>query len=177
LSNGERMPAEMAEALQAWMDLPGNIAELARWLEARDLTSFDVYTPPVTETKTVMQELARSEIDDAYQTVRRAIGPNGLFTTEQVKSAVLREMGDNMPADDVRRWVARRVRADGARFHDYRMPPAQGRHWVLTWRGRTPVPLYGATVEAAQSAVDATGKNLEKAVHHPMSAVILHLPK
>ena len=66
LADGVRMPPEMAKALQAWMDQPGNIAELARWLEARDIGEFDAYTPLRTVTKTTMQELARSDLDDAF---------------------------------------------------------------------------------------------------------------
>ena len=35
------MTGEMAPRLQAWMDDPGNIAALARWLAARDISKFE----------------------------------------------------------------------------------------------------------------------------------------
>jgi len=155
LVNGEQMRPEMAAALQEWMDVPGNIAELARWLEARDLSTFDAYLPPVTETKTVMQELGRSELDDAFNAVRRKIGPKRLFTGEQIKTAVLVEMGEYTAGEELTRWVRRKVREAATRVGHQTARPQ--RHHILGWRGQDTSWADGA---AAQLAVSQTYKVL-----------------
>jgi|KBSSwiStaDraftv2_1062776.scaffolds.fasta_scaffold65058_4 hypothetical protein len=159
LANGERMAPEMAAALQAWMNQPGNIAGLARWLEARDLTGFDAYAPPSTETKTTMQELARSELDDAFMTIRRRIGPNGLFTGEQIRAAVVQEAGDTGVGDELRRWVNRRIRSEAVQVKDYRTP-SPVRNKILGWRGTS--SAWVADLAIAQHAVENTTTNLAK---------------
>jgi hypothetical protein len=174
LSNGGRMTPEMAEALQTWMEQPGNIAELAHWLEARDLTAFDVYTPLKTKTKAVMQRLSRTDLDDAWDEVKKQIGPTGLFTSEQVKAAVLAELGDHTVGESARQWVHRRVRAEAMRVEDYRMPRPR-RHWILCWCDCDERLLSKFNAQTAQSAVEATGKKLtEGGGSGP--AVILNFP-
>ncbi len=175
LRNGAPLPEETADALEAWMDIPGNIAEFARWLEARDLSGFSAYKPLVTETKTLMQKLARTDKDDAWDAMKKLIGPKALFTNAQVMAAVQMELGDYSAADEVKRWVSPRLRAEAMKVRDFRMPPSQGRHWILAWRGYDPASLPAVTEAAARSAVDATGKILTGACQSPIAAVVLDL--
>jgi hypothetical protein len=156
LANGAQMAPAMAAGLQAWMDQPGNIAELARWLEARDLSAFDAYAPLVTQTKTTMQELSRSALDDAFSMVRRRIGPQRLFTGEQIRTAVAIEVGDAMPAETIRQWVTRQVRAEAARVDELKTPAPEGRHRILAWRGGLD-RWVGVTAQDAQKEVRQTG--------------------
>ncbi len=135
LANGARMSPDMAASLTAWMADPASIAALARWLEQRDLAGFDVYAPLETQTKADMQELARSELDEAFAKVRKVIGPKRLFTGAMVRSAVLIEMGDGAPSEDVRRWVGKRLRSEATQVGHYHTATAQGHHKILQWRG------------------------------------------
>ena len=104
LANGDRLPAEQAQALQEWMDTSGNIATLARWLEARDLTAFDIFTPLHTRTKAVMQDMSRSDLDIALADIRQTTGYNALFTRHQIQVA-LEERLDG---------IRRKLQGDGA---------------------------------------------------------------
>jgi hypothetical protein len=157
LRNGAKMTPAMAIELQAWMNQPGNIAEVARWLEARDLTRFDAYTPMPTATKTLMQELARSEIDEAFDKIRRTIGPHGLFTGELLKAAILAEL--DYVGEGAETQVKRKIRAAAKRVGEYRLTPQAGRHWIMGWRGaHVPVPT---TEEEARTRVDHSRKLIE----------------
>ena len=62
------------------------------WRRAQDHRKFDPFEAPVTLTKTAMQELARSERDEAFLAVRRRIGKSGLFTGEQFHRAMTAEV-------------------------------------------------------------------------------------
>jgi hypothetical protein len=157
LQNGQQLPPARAAALQAWMDQPGNIAALAAALERRDIEGFNAYEPLRTATKDTMQELARSELDDAYDAVRRRIGPSRLFTGEQVRQAVLAEMGDAMGSDMMKHQVTRRLRSDATAYNDYRLAPTQGRHKILAWRGSV---TGDVGVVAAQASVRKTAEVL-----------------
>lgn len=156
LANGSQMPGKMAAALSDWMEQEGNIAELARWLEARDLSGFNVYQPLMTSTKMTMQELAGTELDEAFALARRFIGPRGLFTGRQLEGFMLAEMNDL--SDGTRRQVRRMVKQASKKVHDYRMPPLEGRDWILCWRDYNPVHIDSAT--RAQNAVLNSGKQL-----------------
>jgi len=157
LANGGRMTGEMAAGLQAWMADAGNIAELARWLEARDLSGFDVYAPPHTDTKATMQELARSELDEAFEAVRATIGPRGLFTGEMLLNAVVHELND--ASEPMQRGIKRVIRAAARKIAiAARMPPASGRGWILAWRGHD--TAYVTDTTGAQQAVEHTGRRL-----------------
>ena len=163
LANGGRMTAEMAKGLQAWMDQPGNIAELARWLEAATSDQeFDPFEAPVTLTKTAMQELASSERDDAFLTVRRRIGKNGLFTADQFLNAMNAEVGtDTAHRDDFKFWVKQRLRAAAVSCKgEFRMPrkPDHTRPRILHWRDYSGPEM--ATAEQAQEQVELTEKIL-----------------
>jgi hypothetical protein len=168
LRNGDKLAPHKAAALQAWMDMPGNIAALARALEARDIDGFNAYEPLPTTTKDVMQELARSELDDAYDAVRRRIGPTRLFTGEQVRTAVLVELGDSIGSDTIRHQVTRKLRAD-ATYVGAQLQPSSGRHKILAWRGSVAVSVAGdLTTAQLQRYVQSTAQVLSD----PMSDVV-----
>jgi hypothetical protein len=160
LSNGEMMPLEMAERLQTWINQPGNIAELGRFLATRNLSSFNAYLPPVTDAKITMQELSLSDNDAAFEAVRLATR-TAIFTGEQIMRAVAFEAGENMHSEGFQRWIKRRLRATTKRCGDLRMPrtyDAGNRHRILHWRdfkGAAPT-----TFDEAQIRVGATEKAL-----------------
>ena len=152
------------EGLQAWMDQPGNIAALARSLEARFKTMvFDPFEAPVTLTKSAMQELASSERDDAFLAVRRRIGKNGLFTGEQFLSAMNAEVGsDTAHRDDFKFWVKQRLRAAATSIKRFRMPPRADhtRPLILRWRDYDGPDVEKLELIQAQEQVELTGKVL-----------------
>jgi hypothetical protein len=137
LRNGVQMPSAMAEELQTWMNQPGNIAEVARHLMARDLRAFNVYAPMLTETKTRMQELARSDLDIAFEHVQRALGPTALFTGEMIRMAVLGELDHITEAIEAQ--IRQKVKNSTQKVPgEHRMPRAASlgkRHWILGWHG------------------------------------------
>jgi hypothetical protein len=168
LANGTQMPAEMAVRLQAWMDQPGNIAELARFLEARDLSQFNAYAPLETATKTTMQELSRSELDDAFALVRRQLGKSALFTGEQISEAVRSEVGDG--SEDMRKAIKRWIRAECTQLKTFRMVISAGRQKILCWRDRIGIEVSDENV--ARELVKRTQKILDQASEAPPSATV-----
>lgn len=92
LRNGREMtPAEAIE-LVAWREDPGNIAELARFLAARDLSAFNMYVPLDTATKREMTELAASQVDNILADLAVEANRGLVFTRpylEQEVEAVL----------------------------------------------------------------------------------------
>jgi hypothetical protein len=164
LSNGAKMPNEIAEQLQAWMDQPGNIAALARSLEKRDLSGFNAYIPPVTLAKAKMQEMAQSDNDEAFELVQRTLGPNAFFTSEMVIQAVATELGESARSDAFHYWIKRRIRAAAKRVGEWRMPPSYGmggaRHRIMHWQDyEGPLPDDS---DAAQALVAISRKRLER---------------
>ena len=134
LCNGDRMPADMAVSLQAWMDDPDNIAALARDLEARDVSAFNVFEPLVTTVKSVMEDLARTEMDDAFEEVENLVTKNGLFTTAQIIKGVAAEMGMSSRIEKIEDAVRRKVKLTARRLNSLRMPRERNRDWILVWR-------------------------------------------
>jgi len=110
LRNGVPLPAQEAQALDAWMNVPGNIAALFRALSSRNLSEFDAYAPLHTETKAVMQELALSELDEWVINVRKRLGPNALFTGEFLMVAACGDLG--MDISELRIRLRRRLRSE-----------------------------------------------------------------
>jgi hypothetical protein len=168
LRNGDRMPADMAIELEAWMDDPDSIAELAHWLDARDVSTFDVFEPLRTDTKSIMEDLAHTDLDDAFDVVMDIIGANALFTTSQVVDAVAKEMGlGSRNADKIEDAVRRKVKLTAQKVPaQFRMSPAARREWILCWRefeSGVAIAHLAETVRAAQIAVGHTGKRLKDA--------------
>jgi hypothetical protein len=155
------MLPEMAERLQVWIDQPGNIAELGRFLQARKLTGFNAYMPPITDAKTTMQELSLSDNDTAFEAVRLTL-KSSIFTGEQVMRAVAFETGENMHSEEFQRWLKRRLRATTVRCGELRMPPSYGggkRHRILHWRDYKGV--LPTTLDEAQVGVGSSEKRLD----------------
>jgi len=67
LQNGLPMTPDEAKVMNAWINGPGNIAALARYLEKIDLSQFDMYTPLKTAAKTQMAEKALSHMDEIFE--------------------------------------------------------------------------------------------------------------
>jgi hypothetical protein len=84
LSNGARLDEALAMRIYAWMEVDGNLAALAAWLKARDVSQFNmVGIPPMTPARERMMELSVSDVDAAMQTALRAM-PGIAFTKEQL---------------------------------------------------------------------------------------------
>ena len=64
LRNGRKMTPKEAAAIAAWMEEPGNIAALSRWLAERDLSNFNMFEPLDTDAKAEMAELARTPVEE-----------------------------------------------------------------------------------------------------------------
>jgi LPS O-antigen subunit length determinant protein (WzzB/FepE family) len=152
------------------MEDPGNIATLARWLEARDIISaFDPFEAPITLTKSAMQELARSERDEALTTVRRQFGKKAFFTSEQFETAIKKEVSyDTAARDDFSAWIRQRLRATSTSVkpattkEEFRMPrrPSDGKRLrILRWRDYDGPEVE--KVEDAQKQVEITKKILD----------------
>jgi hypothetical protein len=171
LANGVQMSEEMAERLTAWLRDPANVAAVARDLEAESLAGFNIYKPLPTQTKRTMQDLARTELDEAYATVRKVVGSKP-FTREQIHAAVAAELGEDN--GDIGRWVRRRVRSDAMRLNDVRLPPSQGRYWVLCWRGLSAAAWKDVADATVLLEVEATGKMLH-GLTTGMSAIVLNM--
>lgn len=169
LSNPAPMQTEMAEELTDWMEQEGNIAEVARWLEQRDLSSFNPYMALRTAAKTTMQEWSQDELDEALQTVKQKLGRGALFTTGQIWAAVLDELPSVATANSeaLRIRIYRRLRTMVRRVkgetEDLRMPRdydnSEQRARILCWRDfEGPDKLK--TMEA-QKAVEHSAKVLD----------------
>jgi hypothetical protein len=88
LNNGRTMLPEEAEAFAAWMADPGNIAELSRWLERRDISMFDPYCPLQTAAKTEMIEQSYSSVEDTINDFIEDDTRGLVFTRLQVEMEV-----------------------------------------------------------------------------------------
>jgi len=162
IANGAQMAPEMAQALDEWMEVPANIAELGRWLESSDLTAFNPYTPLKTLTKARMQAMSRSEFDDAIADVRRIVGAAGLFTRPQIAAAVAAHMGGGEGANlgGMIRSQVRRATTEAPSDIDIRVElPGQGRQRVYCWIGATGPRLRSK--EVAAEMVKATERRLK----------------
>jgi hypothetical protein len=146
LRNGVKMPPAMAAELEAWMEQPGNIAALSAWLDRRGLSGFSVYDPLDTATKTRMQELARSDVDEAFDRVRRALGPHALFTGDMIRLAILGELDHTTETIDAQ--IKRRVKSTTQKVEgEHRMPRSMSlgnRPWILCWHGGPQLVVSGA---------------------------------
>jgi hypothetical protein len=162
IANGRQMTAEMAQALDDWMAVPANIAELGRWLESSDLSKFNAYAPLKTVTKARMQAMSRSEFDEALADVKRVVGVNGLFTRPQIQAAVTARMdggeGANMGA--MIRGQVRRVTTEVPSEVELRVSAGgYARQRVYCWIGYAG-PAVG-NMKGAEEMVQATAKALE----------------
>jgi hypothetical protein len=136
LANGVQMAAEMAVKLQAWLEQPGNIAALARWLEARDIDAFKPFEAPETLSKEIMQQAARTDRDEAFAAVRKLFGKAALFTGEQFKRAMQAELLVSGPELDA--WMGHKLRqTTTSNKEEFRMPERASdkkRLLILRWR-------------------------------------------
>lgn len=88
LTNGRGITAEEAKAIAAWMEEPGNIAALAGFLAARDLTGFNMFEPLDTEAKAEMAELAISRVEEVLIDLMEDKERGLVFTRTQVEKEV-----------------------------------------------------------------------------------------
>ena len=152
LANGGRMTAEMAKKLQTWMEQEGNIAALAQWLETSDLEKFDPFDAPETLTKKAMQEMSRTDRDEAFLTVRKLFGRAALFTGEQFHRAMVAEVpAKTAMREDFGAWASHRLRqTTTSRDGEFRMPLRKSdnkRVLILRWRD-----YEGPAVKTAEDA-------------------------
>ena len=176
LANGERMTDELASRLQAWMDQPGNVAALARWLEQRDISKFDPFEAPVTLTKTAMQEMSRTDRDEAFLAVRKLFGKSALFTAEQFHQAMKQTKSQAGVAKE--RMTSPRGstparQATTSNNEEFRMPKRKGdgkRPLLLRWRDYDGPVVE--KVEDAQAQVAITGKLIDAETDEAVAEIL-----
>ena len=94
LSNGAKMPRDMVDRLLAWRDVPGNIAELARWLEAVDLTGFRATEALMTPAKQHMIERGKGNVVELFEDMAEDQTLGLVFTREDLFKAVCGRGGE-----------------------------------------------------------------------------------
>lgn len=95
LANGDKLSLDDAARIYAWMDVPGNIAALARYLGARDVSAFQpMGWPPQTMARDRMMVLGESELDGLVREALLAM-PGLAFTLRQLKVHVYNLAGDS----------------------------------------------------------------------------------
>jgi len=161
LSNGAQLPEARADELQVWMDQPGNIATLARWLEAYALAAgFSAYRPLDTAAKRNMQTLARTDMDDWMDTIRERVGRQNLFTSEIIVSALSVLAGSEAHSDRFKAMARRRVKIDSmAPVFNLRVRRASGRQRVLVWHDYDGPDVATMKTEEIMAAVDASHRD------------------
>jgi hypothetical protein len=93
LRNGRKMTLPERQAILAWMEEPGNIAALSRFLEARDLSGFDMFEPLDTAAKTEMHELSRTPVEETLTDLMEDDKRGLVFTRSQLEKAVEESLG------------------------------------------------------------------------------------
>jgi hypothetical protein len=88
LQNGAVLTPEQGRELAEWMDVPGNIAELSRFLERRDLTGFNMFQHLETTAKQTMIELGRSSVEEVLLEMIDDDSHGLVFTRQQLEHTV-----------------------------------------------------------------------------------------
>jgi hypothetical protein len=88
LRNGRKMTLQERQTILAWMDKPGNIAALARFLETRELSGFDMFEPLDTDAKTNMYEMSRTPVEDVLSDLMEDNKRGLVFTRARLENAV-----------------------------------------------------------------------------------------
>lgn len=93
LRNGLPITRDMARALAAWRERPGNIAALAQFLAARDLSGFDMFQALETSGKADMAELSRTAMEDFMHDIMEDHSHGKAFTREQLRNFIANNSG------------------------------------------------------------------------------------
>lgn len=88
LNNGREILPEEAKTFAAWIDDDGNIAELSRWLERRDLTKFDPYLALKSAAKTEMIDRSYSQVEQEMIDLSEDDTRGLVFTRVQVEREI-----------------------------------------------------------------------------------------
>ena len=88
LLNGREMTPEEAKAFAAWMEVPGNIAALSRFLAERDLSNFNMFQPLDTAAKQDMAELALTQVEGILRDLMEDDKQELVFTRYQMEREV-----------------------------------------------------------------------------------------
>ena len=88
LRNGLKMTAEEGRELAAWLEVPGNIAELSRMLLTVDLAGFNMFQHLETVGKQTMIEKGRSNIEERLIELAGDETRGLVFTKQQLEHAI-----------------------------------------------------------------------------------------
>jgi hypothetical protein len=88
LVNGREMTVEEEKAFAAWMEVPGNIAELSRFLATRELKDFNMFRPLDTAAKQDMAELALTQVEGILRDLMEDDKQELVFTRYQMEREV-----------------------------------------------------------------------------------------
>lgn len=98
LSNGKKLELDLLDRILAWRDVPGNIAELVRWLEAFDLSGFRAAEALMTPAKAHMIERGKSAVDELFEDLIEDEKAGLVFTKADLFKAVCGRGGEGNSA-------------------------------------------------------------------------------
>jgi hypothetical protein len=88
LENGPVLTPGEGRALAEWMEVPGNIAELSRFLAARDLAGFNMFQHLETRGKEKMIEHSRSSVEELLMEMIDDPDKGLVFTKQQMEHTI-----------------------------------------------------------------------------------------
>jgi hypothetical protein len=88
LNNGKTMVETEIKEIVAWMEDEGNIAALAEFLEARDLSTFNMYQPLDTTAKRTMIEMSVTQVEEVLRELMEDKERGLVFTYQQLEHVV-----------------------------------------------------------------------------------------
>lgn len=138
IANGVALPFD--HPVHDWMTVPGNIAALARHLDAIELGSFRSDQPLDTDAKRHMASMSDNDLDHAIAEARKAF--SSLFTKAQLRTFVGRELDALGRGDFDKQFDAafrRRCSPLSVRGNRYKVITATGRREYVWHFGRKPM--------------------------------------
>jgi hypothetical protein len=104
LRNGREMTPAEAKEIAAWMEVPGNIAELSRFLAGRDLKDFNMYQPLDTTAKQDMAGLSLTQVEGILRDLMEDPKQGLVFTRYQMEREVAAVLTGSRHSDGLGQW-------------------------------------------------------------------------
>lgn len=169
----QKMTVAERDEIRAWMAAPANVAELARHLEATAHAPllFDPYDAPLFQGKLDMIDLARTDIEDAWEQAKVML-PADLFTMTQAL-AVVQTLNAAAATSDYAQKVRWHIANNSFRLRERGEP-----NWRFRYRGKSEV-VYAKTKKArahfAGCAQELIVKVLDRNADEVKSRTTLHV--
>lgn len=140
-TNGDPRDEAFWARVNAWMEVPENVGAFVRYLEEFDLADYSPFaTPPMTEGKLAMTELATSSVDRALEDAITTL-PGQLLLPDQIIDAMKADRNTN-GHDYPDKWEA--IARRGLQSKLYRVGQKDGPGWVLKLENKKH-PIYART--------------------------------